>query len=1421
MAALLASAFVAGHGAATAGPPAQAAAQQDARAEPVLTIDAGSEIEAGASVDVVTTVASTRPVLDVDVSLAVPDGWTAEATSASHADKLPQRGPWADGVSDGSLATTWRVTAPEDASPGEVTLTGTVSYRFGAGRHEIENQSTLTVAGAQGQDWVVHPVTTPSTITIDGDTITMANGIVERAFTTAPNMSTTSLTNLGTGQEMLHHSGEPEAEIVLDGTAFDVGGADATGGFVYASHQIEDSTQKPYEWTPYQDDGVTLKPYAEERPWPAKGKALVVTFRPHPSLPENLQGLTVTARYEIYDGIATVMKKVSVDNSTATPVMIDDLTVDRLHLRSELAGRLYLDTDYHGYTGNASRNNDKDRTYTVTDNDDHQTYTVLYKEGPAYHIGTEEPHWGGHFDGFRSFLLLHSTDHYEAQQMEIKAMYRTLAPQITENPLFYHMLSDNPTALRDSATAGADMGFEMMIQSFGSGYNMLSTDPAYLARKKADFDAVRETGMDVGGYTLLTTGQIFNPADSTCAGTGWGTVMGLGTTGFSEYMNRVQRSMDTSGIDVVELDGPWPMFRCEETNHAYTDGGDDSVYKQWTFSNDFYRMMRERGAYINAPDLHYFNGANKNVIGYEEYGWRQPRQQQLMHGRQYIYNGTYEKAPSATWTFMPIDPYHGGNADAIFKPLRQNLFDYSWGIGQSFLAGVNPAFRGTTMDDGDADVRSVVKYWVDVYKTYRELVTADIVHLIPPRQKEGDLARGTGIDAFMHAQSDGDERALVAVFNQTDEERTQSLTVPLYYTGMTDLTQPPQPVPGSYLDTKDIPIFGPYPVLENFPKPSWAGSYPTATPTDTTIDVYREGEGEPSNLTIDSNGNAQLDVTLPPMSFTWYVVTPDGIEPAAPPAKPAALPDFEVQVTSTPFGSPDADTEPGDTSATAAFDGNVDTFYDGVDVASFVGADLGTAKPVTRVRLHPRNGHGDLMQGGFIQGSNSRDSGYIHLAKVNFAPDDGWHDITLASAGAYRYYRFIGGTTKTSLAEFELFTDQKPPTTPEPDRLQGTPYGSENAAAAFDGDPATTFSGAVDAYAGLDLGDGAARTLTRFRYHPDSAQPGAAAGARIQGSNSPDSGFVDLYTIPGSPAVGWHEAVLEPGTAYRYFRYVGGTGETRIGELELFDSADGLVRASGTPFGTADWNSAPGDTSFRAAFDGKANTFFDGMPVPGYAGLDLGAGNERALLGIRYHPRSSFPERMTGARIQGSNTSPDAGWEDVYTFDSEPRVGWHTATVEGSAAYRWYRIVRTDGLLNVAELELYVAPENLAEGRPATASTTSSGGSAAAAVDGDLGSGWHSEAGDEQWLTVDLESAVTFETVRVVWGEHWARSYQVQTSDNGTDWTTQRLVFETGQGESEETRLSTPVTARYVRILANTPGQPGTGYEIRELRVLD
>ena len=757
-------------------------------------------------------------------------------------------------------------------------------------------------------DWVVTPVTTATDIIVKNDEITLENGIVRRKLSRAGGgFTTSSLYNIQTKQEMLSSNSPAEAIIKLDGVIYKVGGSETSGyQFVYKNHVIENTTLAPYAWSPPKDPHGNVKAYTQDRPWPAVGKSFVVTFEAANifSGKSKHTDVQVKIRYEIFKGIAALMKKITVENTRDSgEVRLNDLTLDILNVSSDDKDMIYFDSDFHGSTVNAYRNNDKDRTYIYHSND--EQYRVLYREAPnvsplyrdsspEYRLGKNVAKWGQTFESFRSFILLHSSQHYEAKMMEVKQMYRTLAPQITESPLFYHVLSDDVDLLTDSIETASAIGFEAMIQSFGSGFTMENTTPEYQEARKAVYAKAKNNGLQSGAYSLLTTGTIFNPSESRCTNTAWATVMSLASSGFEVYRSNMASWIANTGMSMIEIDGTWPLFSCAETNLKYADGGPDTVHKQWVLSNEMYRFLRQNNVNINGPDWHFFNGVNKTGIGYQETAWSTPRQAQLVLGRQFLYNGTYEKAPTMAWTFLPVAQYHGGGKAAAFQPLKENIFDYSWAIAQNLLGGVNPTFRGQTLDDGDDGVRSVVKYWVDVYKTYRNTIWGDIIHLSPPRQNAKNNQRTQSIDGFMHVVPDGNERALVALFNQTGTRQVKTITVPLYYTGLTDLMSAPQPVPGSYLDTKDIPQHGPWPVEELFPKPAWNGAYPAAFPTAKTVDFYQEGDiGTKQTLTIDTNGNALLHLDMQPMSFTWFIVTPEGIAPAVPPIKPTALPRFE------------------------------------------------------------------------------------------------------------------------------------------------------------------------------------------------------------------------------------------------------------------------------------------------------------------------------------------------------------------------------------------------------------------------------------------------------------------------------------------------------------------------------------------------
>jgi len=86
-------------------------------------------------------------------------------------------------------------------------------------------------------------------------------------------------------------------------------------------------------------------------------------------------------------------------------------------------------------------------------------------------------------DGFESFrvheLVVGSSDK-ERFNLALKRKMRLLAPHTQENPIFFHMISQNSTLFRDAVDQMADVGFEMIIYSFGSGFNLESENDTYL-----------------------------------------------------------------------------------------------------------------------------------------------------------------------------------------------------------------------------------------------------------------------------------------------------------------------------------------------------------------------------------------------------------------------------------------------------------------------------------------------------------------------------------------------------------------------------------------------------------------------------------------------------------------------------------------------------------------------------------------------------------------------------------------------------------------------------------------------------------------------------------------------------------------------------------------------------------------------------
>lgn len=124
---------------------------------------------------------------------------------------------------------------------------------------------------------------------------------------------------------------------------------------------------------------------------------------------------------------------------------------------------------------------------------------------------------------------------------------------------------------------------------------------------------------------------------------------------------------------------------------------------------------------------------------------------------------------------------------------------------------------------------------------------------------------------------------------------------------------------------------------------------------------------------------------------------------------------------------------------------------------------------------------------------------------------------------------------------------------------------------------------------------------------------------------------------------------------------------------------------------------------------------------------------------------------------------------------------------------------------------------NLARNRPATASSAESSSHAAGlAVDGDTRTRWGSAYTDPQWLRVDLGATYPINHVKLRWEAAYARAYQVQTSTDGSTWTT---VHSTTTGDGGLDELTVTGSGRYVRVYGTSRANPSWGYSLYEFEV--
>jgi hypothetical protein len=144
----------------------------------------------------------------------------------------------------------------------------------------------------------------------------------------------------------------------------------------------------------------------------------------------------------------------------------------------------------------------------------------------------------------------------ERRGLALRRFLLAVAPQVAEAPLQYHLVASDSASVRAACDQMSSVGWEMLVESYGSGYDVESSDPAYLARVAGDVAYCKARGVEVGGYDLI--GWTRDP------GRGWGALDAAGHdtgnacfgSGWEDFFQgSVLNFSVATGASVIETDG--------------------------------------------------------------------------------------------------------------------------------------------------------------------------------------------------------------------------------------------------------------------------------------------------------------------------------------------------------------------------------------------------------------------------------------------------------------------------------------------------------------------------------------------------------------------------------------------------------------------------------------------------------------------------------------------------------------------------------------------------------------------------------------------------------------------------------------------------------------------------------------------------
>ena len=390
----------------------------------------------------------------------------------------------------------------------------------------LEDLPVESTAAAPRQDWLIAPTPFRARIarSSDGKGIVLTNRLVRRELRLDPG-ATVALDDLTRGVSVLRGI-KPEARLTLDGVEYDVGGLVGQPNYAFLRPDQVDQLQVDpsalgctgFEIVPVETPlgWKRVRHNDEALPWPPAGVGLRMDYAPVEDT--GSADVRVSVHYELFDGLPCFAKWIEVHNDGENSITVDRFTSEilaavepesRVETREEVPFRtpnLWVETDYA--TGGAYENGQRWSVHWVPDPDYASQVNYLRQTpcllecrpsvGPAQDVAPGET-----FRSFKTWVLVHDSEEHRRNGLARCRMYRTIAPWVTENPLMMHVRHADRESVERAIDQCAEVGFEMVILTFGSGFDIENDSPEYLARMKG---YAGDSCDECGNFTLVRNG---------------------------------------------------------------------------------------------------------------------------------------------------------------------------------------------------------------------------------------------------------------------------------------------------------------------------------------------------------------------------------------------------------------------------------------------------------------------------------------------------------------------------------------------------------------------------------------------------------------------------------------------------------------------------------------------------------------------------------------------------------------------------------------------------------------------------------------------------------------------------------------------------------------------------------------------------